>query len=125
MTRLFAVSGDPELAKRTLRLYIQVVSKTREAGGAQNSGGAEAGGDSDSDKQWVQALVQGSRMLCRTSIHESDYGKAVAVTKEAGAVLEKARSRLDKDDKELLASVQLAEGVWRATLAYVGKLHFI
>ena len=122
MTRLYAVSGDPELAKRTLRLYVQVVSKVREAGLSDNIGSeAEAGIDADSDRQWVQTLVQGGRLLCRIAIHEQDYGKAVELAREAGTILEKARARLDQQDKELLASTQLAEGIWHSTLAYVGE----
>ena len=121
MTRLYAVSGDPELAKRTLRLYVQVVSKIREAGLSDNTGSeAEAGVDADSDRQWVQTLVQGVRLLCRIAIHEQDYGKAVEVAREAGTILKKAKVRLNQQDKELLGSVQLAEGIWHSTLAYVG-----
>lgn len=121
MTRLLAVSGDPELAKRTLRLYIQVVSKAREAASESNSGSEiEAGVEMDSDGQWVQTLVQGSRLLCRVALQETDYGRAVELSKEAGTVLEKAKTRLDENDKELLASVQLAEGIWHSVMAYTG-----
>lgn len=56
MSRLFAAGSDPELAKRTLRLYATVVGKAREAG-------EEA--DSDTDENWVMTLVAGARLLCK------------------------------------------------------------
>ena len=120
MTRLLAVSGDPDLARRTLRLYIQVVSKAREAGSTDGGHGPEtdSGIEMDSDKQWVQTLVLGSRLLCRSALTEPDYGKAVDMAKEAGTVLEKAKLSLDKEDTELVAGMQLAEGVWHSVMAY-------
>lgn len=127
MTRLLATSGDCELAKRTLRLYIQVVSKAREAA---SSGGIEAGtiiadssSEYDTDRLWVQTLVQGSRMLCCLAVEEPDYGMAVELAKEAGVVLQKARSRLDEEDKELVASIYLAEGIWHSVTAYAGTCY--
>ena len=124
MTRLLYVSGDPEFAKRLLRLYVQVVSKAREASLAEADDAQEGpfgvGGDYDTDRNWVLTLVHGARMLCRTSLLEADYGKALDETKEAGVLLEKARSRLDKDDKELNAVVELAEGIWSSTMAHAG-----
>ncbi|EKM51123.1 uncharacterized protein PHACADRAFT_263113 [Phanerochaete carnosa HHB-10118-sp] len=120
MSRLLAVSGDPELAKRTLRLYIQVVSKAREAGSSQGGATLEAEGtmDWDTDHQWVQTLVQGAKMFCRLAILETDHGKAVELAKEAGTMIQKARTRLDEDDKEMVASAQLAEGIWYSVMAY-------
>ncbi|OSC98625.1 hypothetical protein PYCCODRAFT_1396824 [Trametes coccinea BRFM310] len=125
MSRLFYVTGDPELAKRTLRLYIQIVGKAREANLAEEesataeaAGAFGAGKDVDSDHYWVQTLVQGSRMLSRLALAETDMGKAVDEAKEAGDVLEKAKTRLDRDDKVLLASVQLAEAIWNIAMAY-------
>ncbi|KAI0338701.1 hypothetical protein BDW22DRAFT_1362393 [Trametopsis cervina] len=125
MARLFSACGDLDLARRTLRLYIQVVSKARQAGlsgtGKDNieSTGAESDSDFDSDKQWVQTLVLGSRMLCRMALEEVDYGKSVALAKEAGETLEQAKTRLPTEDKELQASVYLAEGVWHSVAASV------
>ena len=75
----------------------------------------------DSDHQWVHTLVQGSRMFCRIALQETDYGKAVELAKEAGTILQKAKVRVDTDDKELVASVQLAEGIWQSVMAYTGK----
>ncbi|KAI0072606.1 hypothetical protein K474DRAFT_1711463 [Panus rudis PR-1116 ss-1] len=125
MIRLLFVSGDPELAKRMLRLYVQVVSKAREARIAESddvrndaSKNLGTGTDVDTDRNWVCTLVQGSRMLCRLALHESDYGKALDEAKEAGVMIEKAKTRLDTDDKELVAMVALGEGIWASTMAH-------
>ena len=127
MSRLFYVAGDPELAKRTLRLYVQIVSKAREARLAEDedtaqdiAGALGAGTDVDSDFNWVQTLVQGSRMLSRLALVEEDASKAVEEAKEAGEMLEKAKTRLDYDNQALLASVQLAEAVWHVAIAHTG-----
>ena len=100
MSRLFYVAGDPELAKRTLRLYIQVVSKSREASIAEEDtaageeGGAfGAGGDVDSDLLWVQTCVLGSRMLSRLALAEEDVGKAIETARARQARFSCRRSR--------------------------------
>ena len=111
MSRLIYVSGDNELAKKTLRLYVQVVSKAREAGMT---------GDYDADRHWVETLVQGSRMLCRLGMSRPGLD-GVEEVKEAGELIEKAKTRLDTDDKELVARVALAEGVWHTVSALIGK----
>ncbi|TFK94482.1 hypothetical protein K466DRAFT_476349 [Polyporus arcularius HHB13444] len=125
MSRLFYVAGDPELAKRTLRLYVQIVSKAREATLAESKTATEdsaglfgAGKDIDTDQNWVQTLVQGSRMLSRLALAETDAGKAGDQAKEAGEMVEKAKTRLNQDDKALLAGVQLAEAIWHIATAY-------
>ncbi|KAG2119459.1 hypothetical protein DEU56DRAFT_120881 [Suillus clintonianus] len=107
MTRLLFISGDTELAKRTLRLYVQVVSKAREAG-VEN--------DFDTDRHWVETLINGARILCRLAISRTD---GIDDAKEAGDMIEKAMTRLDEDDKEMVARVALAEGVWYTTLAII------
>ncbi|KAF8966758.1 hypothetical protein BDZ97DRAFT_1938402 [Flammula alnicola] len=59
LTRLFYFSFSPmHIAKRTLRLYIQVVGKAYEA---SKEG---VGEDMDKDARWVETLVFGARMLC-------------------------------------------------------------
>jgi hypothetical protein len=108
MTRIFYISGDPQLARRTLRLYVQVVSKAREAGGAG------VGVDTDTDRHWVETLIQGARMLCRLA-----GPTGVEDAREAGVLIEKARARLDKDNNELVASVHLGEGIWSSVMALV------
>ncbi|KIJ67164.1 hypothetical protein HYDPIDRAFT_25637 [Hydnomerulius pinastri MD-312] len=102
MTRLLYISGDNELAKRTLRLYVQVVSKACEAG---------VDDDYDTDRHWVETLVEGSRMLCRLALSRPG-SDGIEEVREAGELIEKAKTRLDTDDKELVARVALAEGVW-------------
>lgn len=122
MFRLLAVSGDPELAKRTLRLYVQVVAKAREAGASQGGTNADVEGpvDTDTDRQWVQTLVLGAKMFCRFTVQEADHGRAVELAKEAGTIIQKAKARLEEEDKELVASVQLAEGIWHSVMAFTG-----
>ncbi|KAG1772464.1 hypothetical protein EV702DRAFT_1134016 [Suillus placidus] len=107
MTRLLSISGDAELAKRTLRLYVQVVSKAREAG---------VDNDFDTDRHWVETLINGARMLCRLSISRQD---AIDDAKEAGDMIEKAKTRLNEDDREMVARVALAEGICYTTLAII------
>jgi tetratricopeptide (TPR) repeat protein len=107
MTRLLSISGDVELAKRTLRLYVQVVTKAREAG---------VDDDFDTDGHWVETLINGARMLCRLTISRQD---GIDDAKEAGDMIEKAKTRLDEDDKEMVARVALAEGVYYTTLAII------
>lgn len=130
MSRLFYVAGDPELAKRTLRLYVQIVSKAREARLAEDKDATPetaaalgAGKDVDTDANWVQTLVQGSRMLSRLAFVEEDVGKAVEEAREAGELLDKAKTRLDSNDRVLLAAVQLAEAIWHVAVAYTGTSH--
>ncbi|OAX33790.1 hypothetical protein K503DRAFT_725395 [Rhizopogon vinicolor AM-OR11-026] len=106
MTRMFSVSGDTELAKRTLRLYTHVVSKAREA----------QVDDFDTDRHWVETLIDGARMLCRLAISRSD---GIDDAKEAEEMIEKSKTRLDEDDEEMVARVALAEGVWYITLAII------
>lgn len=129
MSRLFYVAGDPDLAQRTLRLYVQIVSKSREAKLAEEenatqdaSGAFGAGKDVDTDFNWVQTLVQGSRMLSRLALVQSERGKAVELAKEAGEMLEKAQVRLDHSDPVLVACVKLAEAIWHVATAYTGML---
>ncbi|KAF9240835.1 hypothetical protein BU15DRAFT_87417 [Melanogaster broomeanus] len=102
MARLLYVSGDTELAKRTLRIYVQIVSRTRQAG---------VDGDCDTDRHWVETLVEGARMLCRLALSRPG-SDGVEELKEAGELIEKAKMRLDLADKELVARVELAEGIW-------------
>ncbi|KIK96970.1 hypothetical protein PAXRUDRAFT_137268 [Paxillus rubicundulus Ve08.2h10] len=108
VTRLLYVSGDIELAKRTLRLYIQVVSNAREAG---------VDGDCDTDRHWVETLVEGVRMLCRLALSRPGLD-GVDEVKEAEELIKKAKTRLDPADKELVARVALAEGIWNTVTAH-------
>ncbi|KAF8530061.1 hypothetical protein BU17DRAFT_72839 [Hysterangium stoloniferum] len=99
LARTLYVSGDTELARRTLRLYVQVVSKAREAGTCD-----------ESDRIWVETLVQGARMLCRVP-------GGVAEAQEAGDLIIRAEKKLDIRDHATSASVLRAKGIWHACMA--------
>ena len=135
MSRLFYVSGDSNLAVRTLRLYVQVVGKAWETVNAEaaqkredtSSSSAESVHGLDTDRNWVQTLVQGARMLCRVACSKSGTalgttGNGLDEAKEAGILIEKAKIRLDKNDPELVASVYMVEGIWHSVMAHKGRL---
>ncbi|KAF7329082.1 hypothetical protein MKEN_00168700 [Mycena kentingensis (nom. inval.)] len=113
MTRLLYVSGDTPLAKRTLKLYVQIVGKAWQA---SNSAVTE---DTDTNKHWVETLVSGSRMLCKSAslLPESE---GIDDVREAGRLIALSKSRLDIENVELVASVDLAEGVWNILMAAKG-----
>ena len=134
MSRLFYVSGDSNLAIRTLRLYVQVAGKAREAAEAEaapkredrSTGSVDGAHDTDTDRNWVQTLVQGARMLCRVACSKSGTvlgttGNGLDEAKEAGVLIEKAKARLDRNDAELTASIYLAEGIWHSVMAHKGE----
>jgi hypothetical protein len=66
-------------------------------------------------------------MLCRVALAaDSTLGhRGIDEAREAGAILEKAKERLDSSDKALKASLELAEGIWNTVMAIKGtcKLH--
>ncbi|KZS95292.1 TPR-like protein [Sistotremastrum niveocremeum HHB9708] len=102
LTRLLAASHDVHLARRTLRVYVTVVSRARQSGDLTNP---------EEDSQWVGMLVQGARMLCRIPDGSVDDAK------EALTLLHQARETLSADETELSASVDLAEGIANTALA--------
>lgn len=113
MTRLFYASGDISLARRTLLLYIQVVGKAWQANGEILSD------DTDVNDRWVETLVSGARMLCKTATSLPGT-EGIDEARDAWTCIEKARTRLDQDNKELVASLDLAEGVWNSVMALKG-----
>jgi hypothetical protein len=124
MTRLFHLSGDTPLAIRTLKLYVQIVSKSHQA---SSSGAHEENLDSNDD--WVETLVFGARMICRHVVRNTEFEADAAededeLLKYAGTLFEKARSKLDQEKKILVASVWLAEGIWYSVLALKGMSVF-
>jgi hypothetical protein len=128
MARLHHAAGDDKLAIRFLRLYVQVVSKAREAASADGSTPETAGKlngpgveEMDSDVEWVRACVQGARMLCRVALSETG-AQGVEEAREAGKMIVHARSRLNSADKELVASVDLAEGIWNNVMSIKGQI---
>jgi hypothetical protein len=123
MSRLFYVSSDTSLAKRTLRLYVQIVNKGFQAGSMNVDG---SGLD---DVRWVETLVQGARMLCH--IASSKRGPAgLEEAREAGTLIDKVKEYVDLRDgvvvegknKEQAASVLLAEGIWNSVMADKGNI---
>jgi hypothetical protein len=60
LMRLLHVSGDTPLAKRTLKLYVQIVSKAWQADGVGGAGSLAEGNDNtDLNWHWVETLVAG------------------------------------------------------------------
>lgn len=108
LTRLLYVSGDVGLARRTLRLYVQIVGKAWETRGApvHASGGAQLETETeadtaqiDTDRAWIQTCVFGARMICRVISSPSGADGSIAKKvnddlKEAGRLIELARERL-------------------------------
>ncbi|KAJ4490631.1 hypothetical protein J3R30DRAFT_3277139 [Lentinula aciculospora] len=123
MTRLLYVSGDISLARRTLRLYVQIVSKAHQAASASGLTGRELEHDADTDQKWVQTCVFGARMLCRivsstsASVSTGCAKEIMDDLREAGTLVDKAKTRLNASEKELSASVTLAEGIWLTVMA--------
>ncbi|KAA1470851.1 hypothetical protein DENSPDRAFT_836753 [Dentipellis sp. KUC8613] len=114
MVRVCSTAGDFALAKRTLRLYAQILGKAR-----------ESGADCDTDENWVTTLVWGARMLCRLALVEepSKDVQVIEDAREAGEMLDKAKTRMNPDDVEQKALVELAEGIWNTVMAIVEQDH--
>ncbi|KAF8804168.1 hypothetical protein BYT27DRAFT_7170685 [Phlegmacium glaucopus] len=140
MSRLLYLSGDTKLAKRTLKLYIQVVGKAYETSGnvsvanlgsgGEGAGGEEgAGEDIDTDSNWVDTLIFGAIMLFKSSFSlpspspspTSSYLNEMDDLNEAHQIIEKAKTRLNKEDKRLVAKVCLAEGVYWMIVGVKGQ----
>ena len=109
--RIAEACGDAMLATRALRLYVLTVGKAKLAGKC-----------TETDATWVATLVWGSRMLCRFSLMADPTAgnRGTDEAREAGTILERAKERLDRDDKTLNASVELAEGIWNTVMAIKG-----
>ncbi|KAF5331811.1 hypothetical protein D9611_008907 [Ephemerocybe angulata] len=148
MIRLLYLSGDPNLAKRSLRLYVQVVSKawiaSKQGAGesvdpeendsatnAEHEGYLE---DTDTDVHWVETLVFGARMLCKVASASSSFTAGphdLEDVKEAKSLMGKAKERMkfvETSDPEtetfcrrLKAEVALAEGIADSILALKGQ----
>ncbi|EJD00430.1 uncharacterized protein FOMMEDRAFT_91112 [Fomitiporia mediterranea MF3/22] len=111
MARLLHVSGDHELAKRVTRLYVQVVRKARETGTVNAEGeDTHDASATELDVLWIQTLVQGARMLCRIP-------GGVKEARDAAELIGYARDRVANLGDELVASVDLADGICKSVLA--------
>jgi len=149
MTRLLYFSGDTALAKRTLRLYVQIVSKALQTIEAAKVTGVREGSSDDSaepepeDRQkWIETLVFGARMLCRiasassstligssagtgTGPIKSNWKEMTEELREAEELIEKAKTAVEKGNfgeerNELMANVLLAEGIWNWVMGLKG-----
>jgi hypothetical protein len=99
------------LAKRTLKVYVEVVGKARASGDTTNP---------EPDDDWVKMLVDGARLLSRKAIEDEDGEEDL---KSALAYLIAAKSDLKGDlagHKSLEASIYLAEGIVLSVLAIKG-----
>ncbi|GJJ14235.1 hypothetical protein Clacol_008498 [Clathrus columnatus] len=105
LTRTLYASGDPELARRTLKLYVQIINKERET----------KAGD-EPDRVWTETLVQGARMLCRIP------NGGMPEVREAGELIKLVEIRLNEPghesgNEDLKADVLRAKGVWHSCMA--------
>ncbi|KAH6903832.1 hypothetical protein BKA70DRAFT_579522 [Coprinopsis sp. MPI-PUGE-AT-0042] len=108
MVKAFYVTGDRDLARRSARLYAQVVGKAWQAskqGAGTGQEGAEGEGegdgyfeDVDSDENWVKTLVYGARMLCREAARHKGRGRggreALEKVEEAAGWVKRAKERV-------------------------------
>jgi hypothetical protein len=128
MTRLLYLSGDTKLARRTLNLYIQVVGKAYETNHSESGSGSGGGDDTDTDtdSNWVDTLIFGATMLFKLASPSPSSSSLTEMDdlNEAHQIIEKAKTRLNKQDKRLVAKMYLAEGVYWMMLGVKGWLVF-
>jgi hypothetical protein len=135
MTRVLHTIGDDRLARRTLGLYVQVAGKAWETHKISKSQAQQGSGEEiDSDREWIETLVSGIRMLCRSG-EALPAPDDIEVLREAGKLVGKARQRLppvpegdsdgDGESKRLSAMVDLAEGVWNVVMGLKRLLFFL
>jgi hypothetical protein len=100
---------------------VQIVSKAWQADGAGGAGSLAEGNNTDSNQHWVETLVAGPRMLSATAanaIAPDDVEGGMADVREAGRLVVLERTRLDADESDLVAAVDLAEGVWSMLMVF-------
>jgi len=147
LTRVLHAAGENDLALRCFRLYIQLVTNTRQthleeieatvrkrrtlapedteldginfAEETPNSTKEETGQGSDSDRQFVEFLVFGCRMVCRLPGTPEDAKWAVEQLEMAKDITLK-NAKLS-GDKRLRARLACAAGVTDAILALRGE----
>ena len=103
-------------------MYIQVVGKAYETSGHRSESDSVSGSDTDTDSNWVDTLIFGSTMLCTSSSSFSSNLTKMDDLNDAHKIIEKAKTRLNKEDKRLVAKVYLAEGVYWMMLGVRGWL---
>jgi hypothetical protein len=126
LTRLLVASGNYDDARRTFRIYVQLVSKSREThAGSPNVSSegpvVDSPADIDDDRTFVETLVLGARMLCKFGAKDDDVSEAHRVAQLAEEIV--GGANFVKDDV-LSAKVQRALGIVSAALAIKGQRGF-
>jgi hypothetical protein len=140
LTRLLHASGENMLAKRTFKLYVQLVTKSRQASMSEiestmrrrrtldsldndpavmgDVADEETVSGADNDRQFVGGLIFGARMLCRLPGDVEDIKRAKECLNIAKGVFEN-NGRLGRD-RVLKSRLSCADGIIKSTLAYRG-----
>jgi hypothetical protein len=122
LTYLLASQATPHshlLARRTLRVYVEVVGKARVSGDRTNPEGGAV---------WVRTLVDGARILCRRALGvEGGNEDGEEDLKDAMRYLGIARGDLGgigdgEERKEVEAALELAQGIVLSVLAIKGTV---
>jgi len=139
LVRLLHVSGENILAKRTLKLYVQLVTKSRQASLSEVQSTVrrrrtldsldndpavmgditeEDASGADNDRQFVGGLIFGARMLCRLPGDVEDAKWARECLETAKKVI--ADNGSLGQDTALKARLSCADGIVDLTTAYRG-----
>jgi hypothetical protein len=148
LTRLLLASSDFPQAKRTFKLYVQLVSKGRQTSAgdlslqlqsraqedlpaeypsviaseemSENGPKADSRGDRDNDQTFVHAMLFGVRMLCRYG-----DGDDVREARKVWDVIEDVIGEGQGWQKRTLADVNITHGILCMRLADFGALTYL
>jgi hypothetical protein len=140
LTRLQHASGENMLAKRTFKLYVQLLTKSRQASMGETESTMRLRGTfenldndppvmgdvtegetvsvADNDSQFIGGLIFGARMFCRLPGDVDDVKWAKECLDIAKGVVAN-NGRLGRD-MTLKARLSCADGIADLTLAYRG-----